>query len=253
MDFSPEKGGYFNRKGEEIDFNEKRLQFWLENIPSDIKRLEHNLWKGQRELLHSNLYSFDNQKKVGRFTQIPGFTDDAREASWENFQDSFLWGEERKKRFVEIVEQARIDLPELLERHSRIIPADKIKLIALSGSSLYGPRQEGERLSDIDLNFLIDEETDKLNFQVLPDVRKSEEIPYHLFGTGYSDEARDQRQIHWLLYPHFPIKNNLKEAELNTIISNLISATETRKPEIIEYINGIEHQLKERSQKQILG
>src|SRR5258708_5234970 len=176
MDFSPEKGGYFNKKGEEIDFSEKRLQFWLENISPDMRRLEHDLLKGQRELLHSNLYRFDNRRKVGKFTLIPGFTDDIREASWENFQDSFLWGEERKKRFIKIVEQARADLPNLLEKHSKIIPAEKIKLIALGGSSLYGPREEGERLSDVDLNFLIDEKTDKLNFQSLPDIHKPEEI-----------------------------------------------------------------------------
>ena len=30
MDFSPEKGGYLNNAGEEIDFNEKRFQFWME-------------------------------------------------------------------------------------------------------------------------------------------------------------------------------------------------------------------------------
>jgi len=43
MNFSPEKGGYFNKKGEEIDFSEKRLQFWLENIPPDVRRLQHDL------------------------------------------------------------------------------------------------------------------------------------------------------------------------------------------------------------------
>jgi hypothetical protein len=252
MDFSPERGGYLNKKGEEIDFSKKRFQFWLETIPPDIRRLEHDLLKGQRELLHSNLYRFDNRRKVGRFTLIPGFTDDLREASWENFQDSFLWGEDRKKRFAEIIEQTQADLPKLLEKHSRIIPRNKIKLIALAGSSLYGPRREGERLSDVDLNFLIDEKTAKLNFQDLPDIHKPEDVPYHLFGTGYGDEARGPRQIHWMLYPHFPIENNLSEEETNTIMSNLLAATEARKPKILDYMHGLESRPKERGEAQIL-
>jgi hypothetical protein len=251
MDFSPEKGGYINKKGQEIDFNEKRFQFWLESIPPDIRRLEHDLLKGQRELLHSNLYRFDNRRKVGRFTVIPGFTEDVREAFWEDFQASFLWGEERKKRFSEIIEKARVDLPELLEKHSKIIPRDKIKLIALGGSSLYGPRQEKQRLSDVDLNFLIDERTDKLNFQVLPDIHKPDETPYHLFGTGYGDEARGPRQLHWLLYPHYPLENNLGEEEIATITSDLLASTETRKPKILEYMQGLEGRLKEKSEAQI--
>lgn len=253
MAFSPEKGGYLNKKGEEIDFSEKRFRFWLENIPPDVRRLEHDLLKGQRELLHSNLYRFDNKRKVGRFTLIPGFTDDVREASWENFQTSFLWGEKRKERFAEIIEQVRTDLPSLIEKHSKIIPRDKIKLIALGGSSLYGPRQEKQRLSDVDLNFLIDEKTDELNFQVYPDIHKPEEIPYHLFGTGYGDEARGPRQIHWLLYPHFPIENNMSEEELKTVISNLLTATEARKPKIIAYMESIDRRIKEWAEPQALG
>jgi hypothetical protein len=253
MAFSPEQGGYFNKKGEEIDFNEKRFQFWLESIPPDMRRLEHDLLKGQRELLHSNLYRFDNKRKVGRFTFIPGFTDDVREASWEDFQSSFLWGEERKERFAKIVERTRTDLPSLIEKYSKIIPQDKIRLVALGGSSLYGPRQEKQRLSDVDLNFLIDEKTDKLNFQVYPDIHKPEETPYHLFGTGSDDEARGQRQIHWLLYPHFPIENNMSEGELKTTISNLLTATETRKPKITSYMESIDRRIKERAEPQALG
>ena len=253
MDFSPEKGGYFNNAGEEIDFSEKRFQFWMESIPPDLRRLEYDLLKGQRELLHSTLYRHDNTKKAGRFTVLPAFTDKERADSWEHFQESFLWGEERKERFAHIVEQARANLPDLMEKHADIIPKDKIKLIALGGSSLYGPRQEGERLSDIDLNFLIDEKTDKLNFQVLPDIHKPEETPYHLFGTGYGDKARGNRRIHWMLYPHFPLENNLSQDELEKIISDLLRATEKRKPEIVSYMDSINRRLKERGEAEILG
>lgn len=253
MAFSPERGGYFNKKGEEIDFSEKRFQFWLENIPPDIRRLEHDLLKGQRELLLSNLYQHDNRRKVGRFLLIPGYSEEARGASWEEFQDSFLWGEERKERFAEIVEQARADLPSLIEKHKKIIPRNKIKLIALAGSSLYGPRKEGTRLSDVDVNFLLDERTARRNFDILPDIHKPEEIPYHLFGTGFTDEARGQRRIHWMLYPHFPLENNLDDEELKTIIADLLAGVESRRPQIMEYLRSIEPRLKEREEPQAIG
>ena len=77
-------------------------------------------------------------------------------------------------------------------------------------------------------------------------------LQYHLFGTGYSDEARGPRQLHWLLYPHFPIENNLSEEEIATITSDLLAATETRKPKILEYMQGLEGRLKERGEAQIL-
>jgi hypothetical protein len=209
--------------------------------------------KAQRELFHANLYRFDKKRKAGRFTIYPGFTDDIREASWEDFQESFLWGEERKNRFSEIVERTRADLPGLLEKHSEIIPKDKIKLIALGGSSLYGPRKPSERLSDVDLYFLIDEKSNKLNFQVLPDIHKSEEIPYHLFGTGFGDEARGPRQMHWILYPHFPIENHLSNEELKSIIEDLLDATELRQPEITEYMNRLERRISEKVEPEIIG
>ncbi len=253
MAFSPEKGGYFNKKGEEIDFSEKRLQFWLENIPPDIRRLEHDLLKGQRELLLANFYQHDNQSKKGRFILIPGYTEEARQASWEEFQASFPWGEERKERFANIIKQTRADLPSLLEKNSDVIPKDKIKLIALAGSSLYGPRKQGERLSDVDVNILLDEKTAKRNFDLLPDIRKTEEIPYHLFGTGYTDEARGQRRIHWMLYPHFPLENHMGEEETKTLIADLLAGAEARKPKIIEYMHGIERRLREREEPQALG
>lgn len=253
MAFSPEKGGYVNKEGKEIDFNEKRFQFWMENIPPDIRRLEHDLLKGQRELLLSDLYRHDNRHRAGRFVLIPGYSEEMREASWEEFQESFLLGEERKERFTKIVEQTRADLPALLEKNKSVIPKSRIKLIALAGSALYGPRKEGERLSDIDLNFLLDEKTPKRNFDILPDIHKPEETPYHLFGTGYTDKARGQRRIHWMLYPHFPLENHLEEDELKTIVADLLTGVEARKPQLTEYLQSIERRLKEREEPQALG
>ena len=169
------------------------------------------------------------------------------------FKIVFFGARSERNVLPQIINQARADLPELIEKYSGIIPKDKIKLIALGGSSLYGPRQEGERLSDVDLNFLIDEKTDKLNFQVLPDIHKPEEIPYHLFGTGYGDKARGNRRVHWMLYPHYPLENNLSQDELEKIIGNLLTSTEKRKPEILEYMESINHRLKERGEAEIRG
>lgn len=254
MESSPEEKPYLDTEGNEINFDEKRLKFWLETVPSDLRRLGYEFYKRNRQLINANLYRFENQKEHGRFTVVPGFTDDLNDEAWEEFRNSFLKGEERKERFSEIVESAQRDLPMLLEKNADVIPEDKIKLIALGGSSFLGPRKSGEKLSDIDLNFLIDQEDDTLNFDVFLDAEAPPEIlPYHLFGTGYSDEARGKgRQLHWLLYPHFPISSKLSNEELKGIIEQLIVSTEQRKDKILESIKNLDAILKEKSQERII-
>ncbi len=237
-------------EGKMVDFSKKRLQFWLETVPPDLRRLEYELYKRNRKLISADLYKLEHKKKYGRFTFMPGFTEDLEQNAWENFRDSFLKGGDRKERFSEIVNMAQRDLPMILEKYSTIIPKDKVKLIALGGSSFYGPRRTNERLSDVDLNFLIDEETDSLNFNVWPDSGSfSKETPYHLFGTGYGDKARGSgRELHWLLYPHFPIRNSFSDKELKSIIENLVLATEKRKEDLLESIKKLDNLLKEKSQ-----
>lgn len=249
-----EKNPYFDEEGNIVNFNEKRLKFWLETVPSDLRRLEYELYKRNRWLINADIYQLENQKKHGRFIVTPGFTDDLNDASMEEFRSSFLKDRERKDRFSEIIESVKRDLPMLLEKNTDVIPQDKIKLIALSGSSFLGPRRPGERLVDTDLNFLIDQEDDSLNFDILPDGDDcSESIPYHLFGTGYSDKTRGEgRQLHWLLYPHFPIHNMLSDEELKAIINQLIISTEERKDEILESIEDLDAILKEKSQGSII-
>ena len=121
----------------------------------------------------------------------------------------------------------------------------------LGGTQVYSYFLERNLIDDLYLT--IDEKTDKLNFQVLPDIHKPEETPYHLFGTGYGDKARGNRRIHWMLYPHFPLENNLSQDELEKIISDLLRATEKRKPEIVSYMDSINRRLKERGEAEILG
>lgn len=249
-----EKNPYLDEEGNIINFNEKRLKFWLETVPSDLRRLEYEFYKRNRQLINADIYRLENQKKHGRFIVAPGFTDDLNDASMEEFRGSFLKEGERKERFSEIIESVQRDLPMLLEKNIDVIVQDKIKLIALGGSSFLGPRKPGEKLADIDLNFLIDQENDSLNFDILPDGDdRSKSIPYHLFGTGYTDKTRGEgRQLHWLLYPHFPIRNMLSDEELRVIIEQLVISTEERKDEILESIENLDAILKERSQESII-
>jgi hypothetical protein len=252
MKFSPETVPYLDVEGNPIEFGKKRLQFWLETVPSDLRRLEYELYKRNRKLINANLYKSEHKKKYGRFTVMPAFTEELDYNAWERFQESFLKGEGRKDRLSKILESAKGDIPHLLEEHVKVIPANETKLIALAGSSILGPRRENELLSDVDLNFLLDREDGKENFDILP-TEESEKIPYHLFGTGYGDNARGQRRdIHWLLYPHFPIENSLPDTELHSIIERLVVSTEKRKDEIFGSIEKMDKILEEKSQDEIV-
>jgi len=253
MNFSSEKAPYSDAENNSLDFDKKRFQFWLETVPSDVRRLEYEIYKKNRERINAEIYRSKNTKRYGPFMLLPAFTKELSYEAWENFQKSFLKGEERKRRFSEILESAKIDLPALLEKYADVIPADKIKLIALSGSSIIGPRKEKEFLSDIDLDFLLDQEDGELNFDILPDEKKKEEIPYHLFGTGYGDAARGKgRDVHWLLYPHFPIQNSLSDQELKSIIERLVITTKQRKDEILETIENMKRILGKKSNEEII-
>lgn len=61
--FEGEAHFYRNPEGEFIDFSKKRLQFWLETVPKDIRRIEYELWQLRREFINQkNLHSM--QKNV---------------------------------------------------------------------------------------------------------------------------------------------------------------------------------------------
>lgn len=113
-------------EGDSVDFDKKRLRFWLETVPPDLRRLEYELYKRNRKLINANLYKYENKRRYGRFTMMPAFTEELEYNAWENFQNSFLKGEERKKRFSEILESAKNDVPVLLKEHGKIIPREEI-------------------------------------------------------------------------------------------------------------------------------
>lgn len=255
MAFRPEQIPYRDSEGNIIDFEKKRLQFWLETVPPEIRRWEYDLWKRYRKLHHARFYRFSHMQKHGRFTTLPEFTNELDEQSWEQFGESFLRGEEKQERFQEIIDHAKQDLPGLLKEHKTFIPKNKIQLVALTGSSMYGPRRKEEHLSDVDLNFLLEEKSNRFNFEIMPEIpQEQNKIPYHLTGTGTNDSARNERsEIHWLLYPHFPIMNSLPDEKLKDIIGDLVLSTQKREDEILSSIKNLDSQLKETSETNIIG
>src|SRR3990167_8082247 len=177
MAFKLETNPYVNAEGESVDFEKKRLAFWFETVPKEIRRLEYDLWKIYRRLHHISKYQFDNKKEIGRHHIIPSVDEKTDQELWEAFSGSFLHGEEKTQRFSEVVAKTKEDILTVLSR----IPnraREKVKLVALTGSNVYGPRREGEQLSDIDVNCLLDEDSLSDNFEVLPKVDK--ERPYHI-------------------------------------------------------------------------
>ncbi|RJO59698.1 hypothetical protein C4546_01275 [Candidatus Parcubacteria bacterium] len=228
---------------EDVDFGKKRFKFWLENVPKEIRRYEYELWKLHRKHLHRKFNEIENSERIGRFTKVPEFTPEDEERYWLEFSDSFLKGKEREERFKEIFKTAKNDLPNLVSKYN--ISNENVQLIALSGSSLYGPRKEGSKFSDIDTSFLIDDETDLKNSEFFPEQDEDEfTSKYHLIGTGNSDLSRGERnEIHWLLYPHYPILTRINEGDLEKIIEKLSAETLNRKVEIETSIQQLQKQL----------
>lgn len=247
-----ERKPILDRKGQEVDFESKRLKFWLENVPEDIRRLEYELWKRYRVIHHARLFQFEQKKKAGRFTIVPPYPEGQQQVDWKDFSESFLVGDERKERSQDIVNQTQIDISQIIETG---LPsqADKILLAVLSGSSVYGPRKSEEQLSDIDIHFLFDTPTGEHNTEIFPGKLSGFSQPYHIIGTGYSDEAREQRsQIHWLLYPTNPIINNLEDARLKEIISDLVEHTKARKEAIQNEIIRLDGRIEEFKEERII-
>lgn len=225
---------YENKDGEEIDFFEKRMEFWVETVPSEIRRYEYELWKRYRKIHQISYFKHLNREKIGRFISEPEYDQNKENEDWDDFKNSFLIGDERKNRFQEVVQLANSFSKEFIASRSAKTKKDfesEVLLSAITGSSFYGPRKKGEFLSDIDINYLLDDNTSASNFEVLPHINDSP--PVHITGNGYTDEGKSTReQIHWLLYPHYPIKNKISNEKLKFIIENLVQSTTDRKDKI---------------------
>lgn len=223
---------YLNNEGGEVDFYNKRLQYWLETVPGDIRRLQYEMWLHRREYLNQNKFLYDYYKKnwPARGGKVPSFTDKDSEEYWKEYRASFLHGDERQERFRMIIEQTKESLPKMLESKEIGKNRDKILLVALSGSSVYGPRKQEASLADIDVTFLMDSENSEYNFDIIP--KGDKPSSFHLFGTGKTDESRGSQLMHWLLYPHYPLDNRLDDASLRKIINELVNTTRLRLDEI---------------------
>jgi hypothetical protein len=248
MSFNPEKN-----TGLHLGLEEKRLRFWLDTVPGDIRRLEYDLYKIRRRIIHANVYRTKNKKRYGRFVSLPPFSQEFDYEEWEKFRGSFLSGEDRVERLSEIVASAKKYLPSLIKEYLNLVSSEDILLVSLSGSSFVGPRKPGEYLSDIDLDFLLSVDDNSSNFDIFAQ-QEDAKNPYHLFGTGCKDSARgENRDIHWLLYPHLPIYSTISEEELRSIVDNLVVSTQERAEEIASLIKKRETILENKFREDLIG
>jgi hypothetical protein len=238
---------YLDKEGREIDWESQRLRYWMETVPKEVRRLEYDLWKKYKQVFLINVRMRQNVQQIGRFKFFPSYEPGDTEADWKEFQDSFLHGRERKDRFAEILEHAHAKSAEFarqMEESSPISSPSDVLLTALTSSAVYGPRKKGTFLSDIDVNFLLKDPTDELNFEVMP--REKDDPAYHLVGTGYTDASRlDREQIHWLLYPHYPIENHVPDNQLREVVAAMADSTLRRRPEIEEEMSRIDQDIED--------
>jgi len=233
---------YENNEGEEIDLSEKRLAFWMETVPKEIRRYEYELWKRYRTIFMANQHRSKAVRAWGRTDFVLPYSRETEKKNWKTFRDSFLFGEERKERFDKIVNVAEEYSRQFISRVSEQTGEnfeDEVLLTAIGGSSFYGPRKEGEELSDIDLYFLINDQGTESSFERLPQV--TDDPAFHIMGTGYKDESRlGREEIHWLLYPHYPLANKLSDDKLKKVIKAIVESTFQRQAEIQAEINNLD-------------
>ena len=162
-------------------------------------------------------------------------------------------GQERRERFLEIARDAERDLPDIISKYLGSISGDKILLAALSGSSVYGPRRPGQRLSDVDIGFLLDSDNPSLNFEVKHEQTMADfGTPYGIVGTGYTDKARGNLDIHWLIFPHYPLRNSVDDKRLKMIIAGITTDTALRRDELETEIIELDMAIAARRGEQIL-
>ncbi len=246
---------YQLQEGVPVDFERKRLDFWLRTVPEDVRRMEYELWKRYRILHHANLFRFENKIKVGRFSIKPPYSEEQQLLDWETFTNSFLRGKVRGERFQEISAEVETDLAGIFKRYSDSIPSHRVILTALSGSSVYGPRRAGERLSDIDLNFLLDTAGPEDNLEIMPNMALADVgKPYHILATGYGEAARGPHSdIHWLLYPHYPLHNSISTEKLDDMLKALVLATRERSLELKDRVSVLDSAIAERREEDMIG
>ncbi len=249
---------YLNQEGEPVDFEEKRFQFWFETVPKDLRRVEYDLWKKYRTLLHIRKYQAEHSTRHGRFRVVPEYTNEQEKIDWKEFANTFLTGESRKSRFREIVQNTQKDIPDILDMCKHVVPVERISLVAITGSCVFGPRAKDASLSDVDVRLLINDPTyvPKLGLsgnEINLALRKFG-TPYHVVDTGISDASRGSfSDVHWLLQPHYPIRNMLEPAQLRAVLSSLVTETQSKIDVLRERVLELNQQIENYRQGGALG
>lgn len=236
---------YENSEGTEINLSEKRMAFWTETVPEEIRRYEYELWKRYRDIFLIKQHRQKAAQISVRTDFVEPYTDEVQDKSWDKFRSSFLFGEKRKEKFNRIVDISSDYSKKFINKISEQTGEDfesEILLTAIGGSSFYGPRKDGEELSDIDLYYLVNDQGTESNFEILPQRFNKPEV--HIIGTGYQDGSRLEReQIHWLLYPHYPLTNKLSNDKLKEVIQSMVESTTKRKGEIEAEIDRLDKRI----------
>lgn len=242
---------YLDKNDQPIDFEKKRFQFWLDKVPHEIRRWEFDLWKRYKILNQIGYREHIHLKKYGRAKPFPGYTTEMQQKGWKEFKDSFLLGEERKERLQELIHDAEHDWSDLLLKNGISISKEEIGLVALEGSGFRGPRKADTKFSDVDIKILLRRDDGSRNFEIMPSVNDtSNKHFYHVIGCGLTDSARFFRDdMHWLLYPHYPIFNTLSAEEVSTVIKDLVDSTYLRKEEIEARINSLDQQIENKREE----
>ena len=234
-----------DRKETETGLNSKRFKFWLENIPADLRRIEYDLWERYRILHHAKFYQFKNKRQAGRFSTVPGYPLELQEKDWQEFAESFLTGEERKNRFQDVVVTTQKNLDKIIGLAG--LSKDGTLLIALTGSTVYGPRQSGEKFSDIDIGILLKHRPGGKKLNILPEQSQDDtDQPFHISVCGDTDESRTTgSDIHWLLYPFYSIESSISPDELQKTIDQLVAQTLGRLPALEKKVALLDKELEE--------
>lgn len=222
---------------------ESGIDFWLANVPKKLRRLEYEVWKREKKLVQARYYRFSKQRELApKLGLMQPFNESAEEKAWENFTESFVAIPERKSELKNIVRECLHDLPSLKRKVKTRLPKDiGIDLIALTGSSVYGPRKKDSELFDRDINFLLNVGGSTHNLNIMP---SNTEPHYQFIATGFEDDGRLKNHLfHWLLEPLLILESKISEQTLKDMVSKLVRQTLKRKGEINKEIENLEDQL----------
>lgn len=222
---------------------ESGVDFWFENVPKELRRLEYEVWKREKKLVQARYYRLSKQRELApKLGLMQPFNKSGEEKAWENFTESFVATPERKTELNNIVRECLHDLPSLKRKVKARLPKEiGINLIALTGSSVYGPRKKDSELFDRDINFLLKVVGSTHNLNIMP---SNTEPHYQFIATGFEDGGRLKNQLfHWLLEPFLILESKISVQTLKDTVRELVRQTLKRENEINKEIENLEDRL----------